>query len=90
METRPKPLNLAKIDREKVKKKRSFGFGSKRDEFPFVFGASDLIHVLQVCGFAAQAGSVIHDFAVNFPGYVVYEGQRCFLGSMSINNFSTQ
>jgi hypothetical protein len=41
--------------------------------------------MLQIGRFPAQAGSVIHNFAVNFPGYVIYEGQRRFLQLRIVN-----
>jgi len=81
MKTSAEAPDLAEIDREEVKKERSLRFGGERDQLAFVFGTRDLVDVLQIGRLAAETGPVVDDLAVDFPGYIIYEGHAASFSS---------
>src|SRR5262249_38723809 len=71
-----KSADCPQIERQKVEEEGSVGFGCQRDHFAFLIVAGLIKNVLQIRRFAAEAGAVIDDFAVDFAGCEIDKAQK--------------
>src|SRR6185503_376593 len=72
-------FDFAERERKKVEEERALRLGGKGDHLAFGVGIGAFVDVLEVGRFAAEAGAVIDDFAVNPPGHVVDKAHRSCL-----------
>ena len=70
----------AQIQRKEIEEQSSFRLRGQRNHLAFLLLGGLLIDVLQVGGFAAQSGPVVHDLAIYFTGCKVNETQRLSSG----------
>ena len=61
-----KAAHGAEIERKKIKKERAIGFRRERDHFSFQVRAGVVVDPLQIGGFPAEAGTVVHELAIDF------------------------
>src|SRR5579871_3000356 len=73
MKTRTKAADAAKIERKKIEEKGAVGFRGERNHFPFLIRTRVVIDPLQIGGFPAKAGSIVHKLAVNFSSGKINE-----------------
>src|SRR5438874_2550603 len=66
MKARLEAAHRPQIQRQKIEKQGAVGLRRQRDHLAFGFVVGLVEHVLQIGGLAAEAGAVIHDFAVDF------------------------
>jgi hypothetical protein len=76
MDSSLETANVAQIKRQEVEEQGALSFGGKRDHLALLLLRGLLINDLQVRGFAAQSGAVVHDFAVDLAGCEVDETQE--------------
>jgi hypothetical protein len=65
----------AEIEREEIEEQGTLGFRGQRDHLALLLVRGFLVDDLQVRGFAAKSGAVVHDFAVDLAGCEVDETQ---------------
>jgi hypothetical protein len=65
----------AQIERQEIEEQGSLGFCGERDHLALLLFCGLLVNNLQVRGFAAQPGAVVHDFAIDLAGCEVDETQ---------------
>jgi len=75
VETRAKPAHRTQIQGQEVEKQGTVGLGGEGDHLAFLLVRGPVKNELQICRLTAQAGAVIHDFAVNFAGRKIDEAQ---------------
>ena len=73
MEARLESAHGAEIERKKIEEKGAIGLGRERDHFPLLARARMLVNPLQIGGLPAQAGTVVHELAVNFASGKIYK-----------------
>jgi len=64
-------LNSAQVEREKIKKKRPFGFGGQADQFTLIIIFNFIVNIFDISRFAAQTRTIINNFKINFPGRII-------------------
>src|ERR1700722_12259876 len=75
MDSRFKAAHRSQIQRQKIEKQSSLGFGGERNHLALLLFRGLLVDDLQIRGFTAQPGAVIHDFAIDLAGCEVDETQ---------------
>src|SRR5471030_2660361 len=75
MEAGAEAAHGAQVKRQEVKEERAVRFGGQGDHLAFLLVDRSIVNMLQVRGFAAQTGAVIHDLAVNLASGKVYKAQ---------------
>src|SRR3954466_3736456 len=71
-----KSADCSQIQGQEVEEQRTVGFRRQGDHFPLLLIAGLVVDDLQIRGFAAEAGAVIDNFAVDLSGGEVNETQR--------------
>ena len=73
MEARAKSAHGTEIEREKIEKQGAIRFRRQRNHFPFLICACVVVDPLQIGGFAAKAGTVINELAVDLASGKIYK-----------------
>jgi hypothetical protein len=73
MEACAKSAHSAEIERKKIEKQRPIRFRRQRNHFPFLICACVIVDPLQIGGFAAKAGAIINELAVDLASGKIYK-----------------
>src|SRR6266849_4064450 len=75
MEAGAEAAYSAKIQRKEVKEERAVGLRGQGDHLAFLLVYRLIENMLQVRGFTAQTGAVVHDLAVNLASRKINKTQ---------------
>jgi hypothetical protein len=67
MKARAKSSHRPQIQRKEIEEQRAIRFGRQRNHLSFLIRARVVVNPLEVGGFPAKAGTVIHELAIDFP-----------------------
>src|SRR5208282_1390515 len=66
----------AQIERKEIEEKRAVGFGRERDHFALLIRSRVVVNPLQIGGFAAKTGTVVHKLAVDLARGKINKGHN--------------
>src|SRR5882762_2135799 len=66
MKTRLESTHRAQIQWKEIEEQRAVRFRRQRNHFAFLILPRVVVNPLQICGLSAQAGTVVHQLAVDF------------------------
>jgi hypothetical protein len=88
--SRFKAAHRPQVERQKVKEKRSLGFGGKRNHLAFLRFGRGLVNVLEVGGFPPKARAIVDDLAIDLAGCKIDKTQPNPQSSRAKGRFSAR